>query len=159
MRISNRIAALVLLCGCETAPHLPSPAAPGLACFAPESLESQPLVYGVITHSDDESGDYSGFEVRFVLDSSKQLRALVCEAEGGLPSPRPVDSMGYDAARDSIWLSIRADRQSVMRYVYRPECDRLTGMAHLWVSPSSPSGSVVKADTLLRVINPPPDSP
>jgi hypothetical protein len=156
---SKRIAALALLWGCEAAPPLATPAIPGLVCFAPESLASRPLVYGVITHSDDESGDYSGLEVRFVLDSLKQLRALVREAEGGLPSTRPVDSMGYDAGKDSIWFSMRADSRSVMRYVYRPECDRLTGMAHLWVSPSSPSGSVVKADTLVRVINPPLDNP
>lgn len=175
MHLCKRIAALALRCGCEAAPQPqkpaapqlpkaaapqpPQPAVPDLVCFAPESLANRPLVYGVITHSNDESGDYSGLEVRFVLDSLKQLRALVREAEGGLPSPRLVDSMGYDAGKDSVWFSVRADTHSVMRYVYRPGCDRLTGMAHLWVSASSPLGSVVKADTLLRVINPPPDSP
>jgi hypothetical protein len=112
----------------------------------------------VIKHS-EEDGDYSGLEVRFVVDSLKRLRALVREAGGGLPPARLVDSSGYDPVKDSLWFSVRADTGSIMRYTYKPACAQLLGMAQLWISSSSPAGSVVKADTLLRVVHPHADNP
>ena len=159
MRSFARFCFTVLLVSCRAQPPAHEPPLPALPCFAAESLATQPLVFGVIDRSDDESGDYSGLEVRFVVDSLRRLRALVRKAEGGLPPARPVDSLGYDPTKDSIWISIRADTHSIMRYTYRPACTQLTGVAQLWISAASPRGSVIKADTLLRVIRPPPDSP
>jgi hypothetical protein len=159
--VRNRatIIGFAVLTGCADAPRVGVSPLPALPCFAPESLSVRPLVFGAISRADDESGDYSGLEVRFVVDSLRELRALVRIAEGGLPPARPVDSFGYDPARDSIWFSVRADTGSIQRYSYRPGCDRLTGIAQLWISAKAPQGALVVADTLPRVLEPPADNP
>ena len=119
------------------------------ACFTPESLRTQPLVFSSI-RKDYESDDYFGAEVSFRLDQNGHVVANVRDARGQVSEPRPVTDLKYSIGDDSLSFSYDNGKGTTYHRTLRPGCDRLTGTARTAGGTSSASAPG-RPDTLERV--------
>jgi hypothetical protein len=111
----------------------------------------QPVIFGDVSRDSSEGGDYSGTEFRFGLDSG-QFRGWVRNAEGGLPAPRPLDSVKF--THDSLRF---LDPIEQAAYAYAVSCDSLSGIGYLFLDNGKP-GKIVRS-SVPRVTDPLPNDP
>ncbi len=116
---------------------------PPLPCFR---TDSGTVAFGKMTTSpadQDVSGVQFSFEVR-----AGRLLGYVRDASGEVPPRRPLQQLHFDAGTDTlsfVYVDSPTTRDS---YRYHVSCDKLTGVARLFMTPTDTG--VLVHDTLPR---------
>ena len=142
-------AALICALSCRRAdtaseqPRVVRASPPPLPCF---TVDSGPIAFGKMSVSSVDQ-DVSGVQFSFEIHSG-QLLGYVRDAAGEVPPRSPLQDLQFDSATDTLSFVYVDSPASKDFYRYHVTCDRLTGLARLFVTPHD-SGRLVH-DTLDR---------
>lgn len=122
----------VALAACETASadHAPGARGAALACLDSVAGGRDTLVFSDVVTA-DETYDATGTEVSLWRDGGAWAGA-VREAEGELGTPRPFESLAFDAGTGAITLAYGNGAGDVFRFAGTLSCRSLSGRWRLY---------------------------